>query len=396
MTPALLFAKKYFKQFEGVPFEVVISTGESFIVGEGRPKFRVIFKKPVSIAGLIKSSTLTLGEAYMDGILEIEGNLFKVLNYLFKFTGIFNSDEGLLKKLLFTSTDAANQKCEVCSHYDLGNDFYSLWLGNTMNYSCAYFEKDSETLDEAQRDKNLYILKKLNLKPGMKLLDIGCGWGSLIADAAEKCGADCTGITLSEEQYKWCNDFFAKKGLSEKARVRLMDYRELAESGLTFDRIVSVGMLEHVGRDNYPLFMDNINSVLKEKGLTLLHYISALGEYPGNAWLKKYIFPGGVIPSLREIVNMAGDRNFYILDIESLRRHYIKTLLCWYDSFDKQKSRIMPMFSEKFVRMWKLYLCGCAASFSNGVVDLHQILFSKGVSDEIPMTRDYLYQSWSM
>jgi len=393
VKPVLLLAKKYFKQFEGVPFEVVISTGESFVVGDGFPKFRIIFKKPIAISKIIESSTLAFGEAYMNGTLEIEGNLFKVLDYLFKFAGMFNSDEVLLKKLLYTSTDAANQKCEVCSHYDLGNDFYNLWLGNTMSYSCAYFEKDFNTIDKAQKDKNRYILKKLNLKPGMTLLDIGCGWGSLIADAAAEYSADCTGITLSEEQYKWCSDLFAKKGLNDKAHVRLMDYRELSKSGLMFDRIVSVGMLEHVGRDNYPLFMDNINTVLKEKGLTLLHYISSLGEYPGNPWMKKYIFPGGVIPSLREIVNMAGDRNFYILDVESLRRHYVKTLLCWYDSFERQVNRIKPMFGEKFVKMWELYLCGCAAGFSNGIVDLHQILFSKGITNDVPITRDYLYQN---
>lgn len=393
MTPVLLLAKKYFKQFEGVPFEVSISTGESFLVGESSPKFRIVFKKPISVSRMLKSSTLTLGEAYMDGTLEIEGNLFKVLNYLFKFTGIFNSDESLLKKLLYTPTDPASQKCEVCSHYDIGNDFYRLWLGDTMNYSCAYFEKDSATLDEAQKDKNSYILRKLNLKPGMKILDIGCGWGSLITEAAQKYDADCTGITLSEEQYRWCTDMLDEKKLNEKARVRIMDYRELAKSGWQFDRIVSVGMLEHVGRENYPLFMDSINSVLKQKGVALLHYISSLGEYPGNAWIKKYIFPGGMIPSLREIIDMAGDRNFYIYDVESLRRHYVKTLLCWYDSFEKQLGRIKPMFDEKFVRMWELYLCGCAAAFSNGVVDLHQILFSKGVTDDIPMTRDYLYQN---
>ena len=156
---------------------------------------------------------------------------------------------------------------------------------------------------------------------------------------------------------------------------------------MQFDRVVSVGMLEHVGRQNYELFLKSVDSVLKPSGLFLLHYISALKEHPGDPWIKKYIFPGGMIPSLREMIQLFGDHRYYTLDVESLRRHYVKTLLCWRDNFEKHREEIAEMFDAEFVRMWELYLCSCAASFDNGIVDLHQILLSKGVNNRIPMTR---------
>ena len=166
-----------------------------------------------------------------------------------------------------------------------------------------------------------------------------------------------------------------------------MDYRDLPKSEMTFDRVVSVGMLEHVGRKNYDLFLKCVHSVLKDGGLFLLHFISALKEHPGDAWIKKYIFPGGMIPSLREIVNIMPDYNFYTLDIESLRRHYNRTLLCWRENFNNHREEIEKMMGVEFTRMWDLYLASCAATFNNGIVDLHQILMSKGVNNSIPMLR---------
>lgn len=166
-----------------------------------------------------------------------------------------------------------------------------------------------------------------------------------------------------------------------------MDYRELEKSGMQFDRVVSVGMLEHVGRGNYELFMKNVNEVLRPKGLFLLHFISGMKEYPGDAWMKKYIFPGGMLPSLREIIQLLPDYELYILDVESLRRHYQKTLLCWRENFNAHKKEIEAEKGEVFVRMWDLYLASCAAAFHQGVIDLHQILMSKGVNNELPMLR---------
>ncbi|MEG1584924.1 MAG: cyclopropane-fatty-acyl-phospholipid synthase family protein, partial [Anaerovorax sp.] len=303
----------------------------------------------------------------------------------------FPVDQKALKKLIFTSTAKKNQKKEVSGHYDIGNDFYKLWLDETMSYSCGYFRDEQNTLYEAQVNKVDYILKKLNLQEGMELVDIGCGWGFLLIEAAKKYKTKGLGITLSEEQAKECNRRIEAEGLEKLIKVKVMDYRDLAKADKEFDRVVSVGMLEHVGRSNYPLFMKDVCDMLKPEGLCLLHFISGKKENVGDPWIKKYIFPGGVIPSLREIISLSFDNGFSTLDVESLRRHYNKTLLCWYHNYEEQKETVAKMFDESFVRMWELYLCSCAASFNAGMIDIHQILFSKGTNNTLPLTREYMY-----
>lgn len=273
------------------------------------------------------------------------------------------------------------------SHYDLGNDFYSLWLDETLSYSCAYFKEETDSLYEAQVHKVDHILQKLHLKEGMSLLDIGCGWGFLILTAAKNYGVKSTGITLSKEQYLKCQERIKEEGLIDSVTVKLMDYRDLINSDIKFDRIVSVGMLEHVGRDQYDLFLKNVDSVLNTGGLFLLHYISGLRENPGDAWIRKYIFPGGVIPSLREVIQLLPNYNFYTLDVESLRRHYNKTLLCWRQNFYNHLPEIEEKMGKEFSRMWELYLSSCASTFYNGIIDLHQVLMSKGINNDIPMLR---------
>ncbi len=371
-----------------IPVTFVISmNGQTEKIGEGEPEFTAVFKNEISKKELLTSTSLALGEAYIHGDIELDRDLYEVLDMFLGQMGKFTTDKSALKKLIITSLSKKNQKTEVSSHYDIGNDFYSLWLDETMSYSCGYFKNDTDTLYQAQVNKVDHILEKLHLEKGMTLLDIGCGWGFLLTQAAKKYGVKGFGITLSQEQYNKFNADIEKEGLQDLLEVRLMDYRDLEKSGLSFDRVVSVGMLEHVGRGNYDLFLKNINAVLKPKGLMLLHYISALEEHEGDPFIKKYIFPGGVIPSLREIVNLLPNYNFYTLDIESLRRHYSKTLLCWRDNFNKVKKTVIETKGEEFTRMWELYLAACAATFHNGIIDLHQILASKGVNNELPMTR---------
>lgn len=378
----------FLKKFDEFPFCVRMG-GKEYMIGEGKPEFTVIIHKSIPVSALMTSTSLALGEAYMDGDLEIEGNLYYALDHFLGQMGKFSTDETGLKKLMHSSVTKKNQKKEVQSHYDIGNDFYSLWLDETMSYSCGYFRHGDDSLEQAQRNKVDYILEKLHLKEGMTLLDIGCGWGFLLIEAAKKYGVHGVGITLSEEQYKECQSRIEDEHLEDLVKVELMDYRDLLEYGQKFDRVVSVGMVEHVGRDNYQLFMDCVKKVMKPGALFLLHFISALKEHPGDPWIKKYIFPGGVVPSLREMLSCAAENDFHTMDVENLRLHYNRTLLCWEKNFKKHIDEVRTMFDERFVRMWDLYLSACAATFHNGIIDIHQVLFTNGINNELPMVRWY-------
>ncbi len=379
----------FLKKFDENPFLIKFK-GKEYQVGEGTPLFTVVFHKEIPLSALTASTSLALGEAYMNGDLEVEGDLYFALDHFMGQMGSFDVDESALKKLLHSSTGKKNQREEVQSHYDIGNDFYKLWLDETMSYSCGYFLRDNDTLYQAQVNKVDYILKKLHLEEGMSLLDIGCGWGFLLIEAAKKYGVHGTGITLSKEQHKEFQERIHAEHLEGQLKVELADYRELPDIIKTpFDRVVSVGMVEHVGRENYQLFIDCVRNVMKPGGLFLLHFISGLKEHPGDPWIKKYIFPGGVIPSLREILTCAAERNFHTIDVENLRQHYNRTLLCWVKNFHEHADEVRKIFDERFIRMWDLYLSACAATFHNGIIDLHQILFTNGINNDLPLVRWY-------
>ena len=382
------FLIHYLHRFDKYCFTVTLHD-KTYTIGEGEPLFHVKIHKDIPKKELLSSTSLALGEAYMRKDLEIEGDLFTALQCILSQTNQFSLDKSALGRILYTSESKATQKKQVSSHYDLGNDFYSLWLDPSMSYSCAYFKEGTDTLEQAQHHKVHYILEKLHLEKGMTLLDIGCGWGYLLIEAAKTYGVKGYGCTLSKEQWKKGQERIEKMGLQGQVQIDLIDYRDLVDEGRQYDRIVSVGMLEHVGRSNYPLYMETAEHLLKDGGMFLLHYISGHDESVGNPWMRKYIFPGGTLPSLREIVHLAYDNDFQIIDIESLRRHYYKTLMCWYHNFQGVRDQVAADKGEEFVRMWDLYLCGCAVSFYIGNIDLHQILMTKGTKNNLPMTRWY-------
>lgn len=382
--------KSYISQYlqDLIPVAFELETAQEFqMLGTGPAQFKVRLKREIPKRELLKSTSLALGEAYVKGDLELDRDLYEVLDMLLGQMDRFHLNPSALHGLLHSSLAAKHQKQEVSSHYDIGNDFYRLWLDETMSYSCGYFRNPGDTLFEAQVAKADHILKKLHLEMGMTLLDIGCGWGFLLMRAARRYGVKGLGITLSEEQYRQFSQEIKEQKLEDRLEVRLMDYRELHKSGLQFDRLVSVGMIEHVGRGNYETFLKNASAVLKPGGLFLLHFISAQKEHAGDPFIRKYIFPGGVIPSLREMMNLLPEYELRTLDVESLRRHYTRTLLCWRENFCRHKEEVAAWRGEEFVRMWELYLASCAAAFHQGVVDLHQILMSRGVNNELPMVR---------
>lgn len=378
-------------------FDVQYWDGETETIGSGKPSFKIIFTRAPELKDVRTDVTLMLGEAYMEGILDFEGNLDDIIHTMFQ-----NSKDDLpldikkkynfkeLEKELKNGIEVEESK-NIHSHYDLGNDFFSLWLDKTMSYSCAYFKTETDSLHTAQINKIDHSLKKLKLKKGDRLLDIGCGWGDLVIRAAQQYGVHTVGITLSMEQYNGARQRIAQLGLTELCDIRLINYLDMNPKAEQFDRIISIGMLEHVGKNFLPLYLYKVNRLLKPQGLFLLHSITGFTESPSNSWIRKYIFPGGYVPTEKETIALLPDFDFHLLHMESLRLHYARTLDCWYTNFQQHELEITKMYGTKFVRMWALYLQGCAAAFRIGSIDVCQYLLSKNICNNLPATFSYMY-----
>ncbi|MGB8452398.1 MAG: cyclopropane-fatty-acyl-phospholipid synthase family protein [Anaerocolumna sp.] len=381
--------KNLFSDLFSDPCTVKFWDGEEITYGTGDSSFRIVLNEPLPITDVIADPSVTFGEAYMHKQLDIEGSIQDVIESLYKNSRSFLRDKEKYGKL-FNPIKNTLRKCKenISYHYDIGNEFYQLWLDKSMTYSCGYFINKEDTLEQAQINKVNYILKKLNLNEGNTLLDIGCGWGELIITAAKKYKVKAVGITLSQEQMEKARKRIQEEGLEDLAEIQLIDYRQIKNK--TFDRIVSVGMLEHVGKDYLSEYFSVINKLLNEGGISLLHCITSF-KGGNNSWINRYIFPGGYIPSMKELVADITAESFYLLDLESLRRHYVKTLENWAINFENSMHLVNKMKDDTFIRMWRLYLNSCAASFKVGNIDIHQFLFTKGVTDELPLTRDYLY-----
>ncbi|WP_290443425.1 SAM-dependent methyltransferase [Clostridium estertheticum] len=384
-----LFYKTILKSMFTDPFEIKFWDGIVEKFGEGESKFQIIFNEPISKGDIINDPSITFGEAYMTKKLEIKGSVQSVVESLYNNKESFLSKSEKYEKLIkkFKST-IKRSKDNIQFHYDIGNDFYKLWLDDSMNYSCGYFKNDTDSLNQAQSNKINHILNKLNLKEGQTLLDIGCGWGDLIISAAKQYKVKSTGITISEEQFENATERIKLEGLENLVEVKLQDYREI--KNVSFDRIVSVGMLEHVGLESLSEYFHIVNDLLNDKGLSLLHCITAVNEGGNNTWIDKYIFPDGHVPAIKNIITDIADLELELIDVESLRRHYGKTLEHWAENFESVLPIVEKTKDETFIRMWRLYLNSCAASFNCGNINLHQILFAKGVNNDLPLTRDYM------
>jgi len=340
---------------------------------------------------------LYLGEAYTDGDILIEdGTLTDFLNIVLMnigrnevnfFSELFNKLSGSYRYLT-NFNFIKKSKMNISHHYDLSDDLYDLFLDQKRQYSCAYFKNEKDTLEVAQNNKIQHIIKKLNIKPNQKVLDIGCGWGSLVIDIAKNTNCEVTGITLSKKQFDYCVEKARELKLENQVTFKLIDYRELNEK---FDRIVSVGMFEHVGRKFYNKFFKQIEKLLNNEGVALIHTIGSVNPpRDPHPWITKYIFPGGYTPSLSEVTTPIEKAGLIISDIEVLKLHYSYTLRHWKENCIKNKSKIIEMFDERFFRLWEFYLTGCEMAFKWGDQVVYQLQLTKSYTST-PNTRDYIY-----
>jgi cyclopropane-fatty-acyl-phospholipid synthase len=379
--------------------DLVDAAEQSYVFGGAPgPTVKVRLHDPALHRRFIINPRLYVPEAYMDGTLTIEdgGTIYDLIDLLTRNDELM-ADSALWRALarwrnltrrLYQYNPVSRSRRNVAHHYDLSDQLYELFLDRDRQYSCAYFLHPDDDIDTAQLNKRRHIASKLLLRPGMKVLDIGCGWGGLALFLASECGADVTGLTLSSEQLKVAQRRAAQAGLADRVRFHLRDYRE--ERG-SYDRIVSVGMFEHVGVSQYPAFFAQVKTLLKPDGVALLHSIGR-SDGPGatNPWMRKYIFPGGYSPAISEVVPVIERARLWITDIEVLRLHYAETLKAWRRRFLQQRDRVLQLYDERFCRMWETYLAGSEVAFREGGHLVMQIQIAKAIGT-VPITRDYMF-----
>lgn len=379
---------------------VIMPSGDSHRYGTlGSDPVRVRLRDTATVRHLALNPELALGEAYMNGALTIDGDdlqefLALIVRNVQRVAG--NRvwwQKPLLKSRAVLRWPAQNNIVEralgnVAHHYDLSGRLYDLFLDEDRQYSCGYFKTPTETLDQAQEHKKEHIARKLMVEPGMMVLDIGCGWGGMALTLAKDFGARVVGITLSQEQHIYATQRAKREGLADRIDFRLCDYRHVEG---TFDRIVSVGMFEHVGLRHFNSYFKTIRDRLSPDGIALIHTIGWIAPATGtNPWIAKYIFPGGYIPTASEAIRAVEKARLWATDIECWRLHYAYTLRHWYNRFRQNEDQVAAMYDDRFVRMWRFYLAACEQTFRNGPQAVFQFQLSRNI-DAVPLTRDYLY-----
>ena len=379
-----------------LPLRLRLWDGHEFSFGP-TPSVTIVVKDPALVAEFTHPSLDLLGSAFVEGRLELEGSISEVIRVCDELSQALVEEEDTTPSRIHH--DKATDAASISYHYDLSNDFYQLWLDRDMAYSCGYFETGEESLDEAQQAKFRLLCRKLRLKPGEDLLDVGCGWGGLARFAAREFGVKVFGITLSKEQLKLARERVNAEGLQDKVDLQLLDYRDLPQDG-RFDKIVSVGMFEHVGHANLREYCEILSNAVREGGLVMNHGITAkhtdgrpVGRGAGD-FIERYVFPNGELPHLSMMTAEISEAGLEVVDVESLRLHYARTLGHWSQRLEDNLDVAAKMVPEQILRIWRLYLAGCAYAFAHGWINIDQILATNPHADgtlELPPTRADIY-----
>jgi cyclopropane-fatty-acyl-phospholipid synthase len=354
---------------------------------------RVTFASRKTLLAILADPPLRFGDAYSDGSVTVEGDLVQLLEAVYRAGAASGKPASLLRRATGAlhrphRNTLAGSRDNIHHHYDIGNEFYSLWLGDTMAYTCAYYPTPSATLDEAQAAKMDHVCRKLRLKSGESVVEAGCGWGTFALHMARHYGVRVRAFNISREQVAYARERAAREGLAGSVEYVEDDYRNISGR---YDAFVSVGMLEHVGVANYGALGDVARRALGGRGRGLIHSIGRNQPASLQPWIEKRIFPGAHPPALSEMSQIFEPANLSVLDVENLRLHYAQTLRHWLELYEGASERVRAMFDEKFVRMWRLYLAGSIAGFTTGTLQLFQVLFAPAESNDIPWTRADIY-----
>lgn len=378
-----------------IPFAVRFWDGDAEAFGHGLPAFIISFTTEDGAKAIFKRGATGFREGYVAGNIDVEGDLDQLLRigmdpHVQDMKLPLKTKAAVLLQYLRCLNTKKKSPANISHHYDLGDDFFEQYLDESMTYSCAYFKNEKDTLEEAQQQKYEHICKKLCLKAGETVVDIGCGWGGMLLYAAHHYGVSGVGCTLSERQARYAEERIAREGLTKSITILREDYRNLTGQ---FDKFVSIGMFEHVGKSFIPAFMEKTGNLLRQGGIGLLHTVGKERHTADDPWTMKYIFPGAHIPALDYVIREMGQRRLVPLDIENLRLHYAATLDEWGRRLEARAATIEKMFDSGVVRMWRMYLKGSAAAFRWGDTRLYQILFTNGINNTLPLTREHLYLS---